>query len=225
VSDVPPPGGYPPQQPGYQPPAAPPPQPGGYQPPAAPQYQPPAAPAPPPYQAPPAAPPPGAPAAPAYQQPGQFQPVNPAPPTSSGNGCLKAFLIVLAVVVVLGIVGTIGVVVLVGKSVDTISKTFGTADVGDYDVSVDKCDIDGTTGIMTASGTFTNKADRTQAYSITVTFSTADNTKLGEEGFIDTGSLTQGQKYQFNATNTSTIGGNAPNVIKCQVTSVNYFGS
>jgi hypothetical protein len=207
VSDVPPPGGYPPQQPQYP------------QQPAQPQYQPP--PAQPQYQAPPAQPQYQAPPAqPQYQQPGQFQPVNPQ--ASSGNGCLKAFLIVMAIGVVISIIGGIALVLVVGKAVDNVSKTFGTADAADYAVDITACTVDSTTGLLNAEGTLTNKADRKQAYNLTINFVSADNTKLGSDSLIFTGGLDKGQKYQFTATGTSSAS-KPPDSIQCKQGDVSYF--
>lgn len=213
-----------PQQPpgGYQPPQQPP---GGYQPP----QQPPAAPQPPQYQQPPQQPqyqqPPAAPQPPQYQQPpaqpGQFQPVNPQA-TSSGNGCLKAFLIVLAISVVLGILATVFFVLAVGKAVDTAVKTFGVADASDYEIKIDKCEISDL-GTLKTSGQITNKASHSQAYNITVDFSDNDNVKIGSDGLIYTGSLSSGQKANWEGTGVAT--GTAPDKIQCKVTQVNYWGS
>jgi hypothetical protein len=215
VTDVPPPGGYP-QQPQ---------QPGGYEPPPQqPAYQPPpAAPQQPAYQPPPAAPqqpvyqqpPPGYP-----QQPGQFQPVNP-PPASSGNGCLKAFLIVLVISIILGVVGVVASIFLIGNAVDTVSKSFGVADAADYDIPAGdiKCSVDDF-GSMKASGTITNKKNARQAYQVKVDFSDADNVKLGTSTAL-TGALNSGQKGSWNVTDfDSTAVGKS---ITCKVAEVDYW--
>lgn len=207
-----PPSGYPPPQPpgGYQPPQ---PQQPAYQPPAAPQAPPPGG-----YQ-PPAQQPGGYQAAP----PGQFQPVNPAP--SSNNGCLKAFLIVLGISVVLGIIVVIGSIVLVGSAVDQAIKTFGPASPSDYDIKIDKCEVnsDSLIGEMKATGTIENKAGRKQAYNITIDFNSTDNTKLATDSLIYTGSLDAGQKATFSATGFPA--GDPPSQISCKVKEVNYWGS
>jgi len=200
VSDAPPPGGYqqpggyqpPPQQPAYQPPpAAPQPPAGGYQ------------------------QPPGG-----YQQPQQFQPVNPAP-ASSSNGCLKAFLIVFAISMVLGIIVVVGSIFLVGKAVDDVSKSFGVADAADYDLpSGDiKCSVDDVTGAMKASGTLTSKKSGRQAYQVKIDFLDQDNTKLGSgSGF--TGDLSQNQKGTWDTLSFDSQA--ADKKITCKVAEVDY---
>lgn len=204
MSDVPPPGGYQPPQPpgGYQPPPAAP-QPPAYQPPA---YQPPQ------YQQP---------QQPQYQQPQQFQPVNPQA-SKSGNGCLKAFLIVMAISTVLGVLAVVAILVFANKVVDDIGKTFGVADAKDYVVEIDEgsCKIDDI-GQMTVSGVLTNKADRRQAYSLTVDFLDANDVKLKSDSFITTGGLAKDAKGKWKATGFET-GSNPPTEIKCKVSQVNY---
>lgn len=213
MSDVPPPGGYPeqPQQPGgYQPPpgSQPPPpyQPPAYQPP---QYQQPQQPQ---YQQP---------QQPQYvQQPQQFQPIG-APSNKSGNGCLKAFLIVLAITVVLGIIGTVALFAFASKVVDEAVKSFGVADTKDYDVTIDEgsCKID-TLGSMSSSGVFTNKANRRQAYNLTVDYYDNSNTKLKTDSFVATGALDKDAKTKW--TSTTFNSGTLPDSITCKVSQVNY---
>lgn len=214
MTDVPPPGGYPPQPPqpgGYEPPPAAPQQPAYQPPPAAPQqpaYQPPAAPQQPGY------PPPAYP-----QQPGQFQPVNPQP-ASSGNWCLKAFLIVLVISVVLGVLGVIASIVLISQAADTVSRSFGVADAADYDIPASdiKCTVD-EFGSMKASGTITNKKNARQAYQIKVDFNDEDNVKLGSSSAF-TGELSSGQKGSWSVTDfDSTAAGKK---ITCKVSEVDY---
>jgi hypothetical protein len=197
VSDAPPPGGYPqqPQQPGgYQPP----------QPPTPPSYQPPT------YQ-----PPPTTPGQPMYQQPAQFQPVNPGA-SSSGNGCLKAFLIISAISVVLGIVIVVAAVFLVGNAVDEIA---GTADPSDYEIVIDDCTVS-EFGIAEATGTITNKDSGDHGFTIDVEFNAEGSTaRAGSSStFID--SLNSGQSEAW--TITSSVTGD-PTAIECKVSSVEYF--
>lgn len=202
MPDVPPPGGYPPQPPG------------GYQPP-------PAAPQPPPYQ-PPQYQQPQQPQQPQYApQPQQFQPVNPQA-AKSGNGCLKAFLVFMAIATVLGIVGVVGIVVFANKFVDQVGQTFGVADAKDFEVTIDEgsCKID-ELGAMSVSGTLTNKADRRQAYSLTVDFLDSSNTKLKSDSFITTGGLSKDAKAKWKATGFES-GPTPPTEIKCKVSQVNY---
>jgi hypothetical protein len=198
VSDAPPPGGYPPQQPGYQPP----------QPPPAPGYQPPT------YQAPPAQP--------AFQQPATFQPVNPQ--ASSGNGCLKAFLIIGGISAVLGIIIVVVVVFFVGSAVnevnETFSKTFGTADPADYDVVIDTCTV-GDLGALEATGTITNKYKDRIAFQVTVDFNDPSNPnlKLGSSTDYSSG-LSNGQSEAWSVTSFAT---GEPTAVECKVSDVSYF--
>ncbi len=215
MSDAPPPGGYPPQDP-YQPPQQP------YQPPpAAPQqpaYQPPpAAPQPPPqpqYQ------PPPQPQfqQPQYAQPGQFQPVN--PPAKSGNGCLKAFLIVMVISIVLGIGGTILFVAVIGKAVN---DNFGTADPKDYTVAITDgtCSID-SLGYPSVSGTLKNTSGSTHIYRLTVDFSTTDNVKIDTSPFVTTPSLSPNETGNWSGSSFTSAKGKD---ITCSVSKVEYFGS
>lgn len=194
VPPPPPPGSVPPG--GYQQPQPPP---GGYQAPP---------PAPGGYQAPPAAP--GA-----YQQP---PPAGP-PPTSSSNGCLKAALIVGGILVFLGILTVGGCVLFVGKAVDELEKTFGVADPKDYEVKFDTCEISDS-GSMSATGTITNKANRRQAYHLTIDFLDDKDVKLGSDPLIYTGGLQKDAKYQFDASNFSS---SDKAKITCRVGSVDYW--
>jgi hypothetical protein len=205
VSDVPPPGGYPPQPPGgYQPPPAAP-QPPQYQPP---QYQ--------------------QPQQPQYAvQPQQFQPVNPQA-SKSGNGCLKAFLIFMAISVVLGVIATVVFVLFIGKVVDEAVRTFGVADTKDYviDIDPDSCKIDenSVTGSMEVSGTITNKANRRQAYNLTVDYFDNNDVKLSTDSLVYTGALEKDAKGKWSSSS-FTSGSKKPDSIKCKVSQVNYWGS
>lgn len=193
MSNVPPPpGGYPqqPQQPQYpQQPAQP-----AYQQPA-PQYQQPA---------------------PQYQQPQQFQPVNPAA-AKSGNGCLKAFLIVTAICVVLGIGVTVFLVAVVGKAVN---DNFGEAKSSDYKIDITDCSLDATDSPQ-AKGTLTNTSDTRHIFRLTVDFVGSDGTKIDTSNFVTTPSLSGGEKGNWTAYTFK----NAKGDIKCNVSKVEYFGS
>jgi len=160
----------------------------------------------------------------AYQQapqPQQFQPVNPTP-SSSGNGCLKAFLIVFAICAVLGIAATVGVILLGKSAVDNLNDTFGVASADNYELpSGDiKCTVDPVTGAMKASGTLTNKKSGRQAYQVKIDFLDESNTKLGSgNGF--TGDLSSGQKGTWDTV--SFDSNNATDKkITCKVGEVDY---
>jgi hypothetical protein len=207
----PPPGYGPPPAPGYSPP---PPPASGYGPPPNP------APVPPGYGGPPpgyGAAPPGYAAAPPAGYPG----APPAPPRSSGNGCLKAALITLGVVAVL-------VVVAVAVSIFAISRfvqhSVGTADPADYDLPVSEmtCDLS-SSGTMTVGGSFTNKSDHLQTFRISVDFfDTTTNTKVGSDPLITTGSLAAGESVTFEG---SAFTSTKPRGLNCRVSDVSYAGS
>lgn len=200
MSDAPPPGGgyQPPQQPGggYQPPQPP-------QPPPAPSYQPPT------YQAPPAQP-----SAPTYQQPAQFQPVNPG--AKSGNGCLKAFLIISAISVVLGIIIVVVAVFLVADAVDEIA---GTADPADYEITLDECSVS-EFGTLEASGTITNKDSSSHGFLINVDFTEEGSTVSVGTGSMFVNSLSNGQSAAWDATG---FASGEPAAVNCSIKSVEYW--
>jgi hypothetical protein len=159
-----------------------------------------------------------------YQQPAQFQPVNPGA-SSSGNGCLKAFLIVMAISVVLGIGITIFVVVVAGSAINEVandpSLQFGTADASDYEIVIDTCTV-GDFGLLEATGTITNKDSVRRAYSINVDFTDPGNAnlKLGSS-FDSTSGLNEGQSEAWEVTSSAT---GEPGEVECKVSQVSYFG-
>jgi hypothetical protein len=202
VSDAPPPGGYQPPQPPTPP-----------QPPPAPGYQPPT------YQAPPAQP---VYQQPAYQQPGQFQPVNPGA-SSSGNGCLKAFLIIGGISAVLGIIVVVFVVFVVGSAVNEVANSYGVANAADYEIKIDTCTVS-EFGLVEATGTITNNKSERQAYSIDVDFFDPDTSNLKLGGSTDiTSSINQGQSEAWSITSSSGAG-DPPASVDCQVSEVSYWG-
>jgi hypothetical protein len=184
-----------------------PPPPGGYpQQPQQPQYQPPQ----PQYQQP----------QPQYQQPQQFQPVNPAA-AKSGNGCLKAFLIVMAISVVLGVVGTVA---LIAFGTKVVNDNFGEAKTSDYaiDIPAGNCTLS-SSGLASVDGTLTNKSDTKHVFRLTVDFVGTDGTKIDTSPFVLTPSLSPGEKGSWTATafTSSTKGTD----INCNVSKVEYFGT
>jgi hypothetical protein len=191
---------YPPEQ-AAPPPAAPPPL--AAPPPAAP---PPPAAAPPPSAPPPPGPPPpsAAPttpttvaAAPTAVAAGTAAPAGPAP-ASSSNGCLKAFLIVFAILFVLGAGAVILFVFVLGQAVDKAGNAIDKLSTGaqaetHYEdqtgiasnpLGFDQthppqldiwkrpltCTTDSTAGSATASGTVQNHSSHPSSYLITVSF-------------------------------------------------------
>ena len=167
-------------------PVVPPPVPPPMSPPPAPSAAPPMAqPQPPPPLAPPIAPPVGPPP-PIPPVAGAAQ----APAKKSGNGCLKAFIIVAVLLVLLG-AGTVAVFAFfVDKAVNTVNSDiaaqekvekqtgirsnplgFNAEHPPQKDISADdmSCTTD-SSGDMKASGTLTNHSSKTSLYSITISF-------------------------------------------------------
>jgi hypothetical protein len=160
--------------------------------------------------APPGPPPYGA--APSYQQP-------PPAPAKSGNGCLKAFLIVLGISVVLSIVGVIGLFV-VARGI--VSSTFGTARPEDFELVADDmtCTLEGSR--MEVSGSIENTTDHNQEFRISIEFvEGSSGPKLGEASAFS-GSLRPGQSGTFRA---SAPIASQPSGLTCKVVDVSYFGS
>jgi hypothetical protein len=193
--------GYAPS-PGFGPPPG-----GGYAPPGPPQG----------YGPPPGPPGPGG-YGPPPGPPGPAPGYGPPPaPAKSGGGCLKIFLIVLAVVVVLGVV-TVGGLAFAGKRLwDT---SVGTANADDYSLEAADmaCTVSGTT--LTATGTIRNRTDHNQAFRVAIDF-VENGTKLGDDSAI-TKSLSAGESATFRASRTVS---KAPRALTCKVTDVAYFFS
>ncbi len=188
---------------------------------------PPAAPAPPP--AAPPAPPPGAPPATAY--------AGPPPAKKSGNGCLKAFLIVFAIAVVLGIGVVVAAGFLVKKGVDTVNSDakaeqkvedrtgissnplfFNAKHPPHDDVSSGsmQCTTD-TSGNMQASGTITNHSSNASTYTISVSFR-QNGTEVGSGSDI-VPSVSAGGTATWTANSVTTVDGS----FSCRITDVERF--
>ena len=157
-----------------------------------------------------------------YQQPG-FQPQYGTPVVQkSGNGCLKAFIIVSIISVILGIGVVVAIVLIAGSAVDTLNKTFGPAAASDYELKITGCTVSDTSGLIEATGTITNKTDHRQAFSMNIDFIGDGNVKLGD-GFASTSGLDSGQSGNFKATSFSS-GAEGQNVT-CKQGDVSYFPS
>ena len=131
------------------------------------------------YAAPP--PPPGA-GAPAFGPPpgyGTPPPMAYAPAPASGmSGCLKAFLIVLAIVGVLSVVGVIVAVTVVDDAVDDFADDVNGTDAGELDDVEDiVCDTDAV-GDLHATVTVVNDSSERSNYIITVAFEDDDGVQL-----------------------------------------------
>jgi len=189
--------------------------------------------APPPAEAPPAVPPPAAPTTTAA-------PAGAAAAPSSGNGCLKAFLIVFGVLVVIGV----GLVILfafvlnraVNKGFDALDK-FATpieaedhyeqqTGIASYPLGFDiqhppqldiwkrpvSCTYDSSTSSATASGTVLNHSGHPSSYLVAVSFSRG-GTEVGTS--VDgIGHVGAGATAPWRATGTVTGSGD----VTCSVT-------
>jgi hypothetical protein len=159
-----------------------------------------------------------------YQQPAQFQPVNPGA-SSSGNGCLKAFLIIGGISVLLGIAITVFVVFVAGSAINEVANDpsfqFGTANASDYDIQIDTCTVDDF-GSVEATGTITNKASVRHAYQVNVDFTDPSNSNLKLGGSSDsTTGLNSGQSEAWSVT---AFPSGEPTEVECKVSQVSYFG-
>ncbi len=107
-------------------------------------------------------------AQPQYAQP-QFPPPQPAVPSKSGNGCLKAFLVVLGILVVLAVIAVVAVGLLVNKVSDTVEKGSREMKPNEVAVSTATCQLNASnTG--EASGTLTNNTGEAQGFEVRVDF-------------------------------------------------------
>jgi hypothetical protein len=166
--------------------------------------QPPTAPPPPP-TSPPAPPPSG------YYAPG---PLAPAPAQSGMSGCLKAFLIVLAVLVVLG-VGSCVVLVVVAEDVgeDLIEEQGDEAD----DIQGVDCGTS-SAGFMAAELEVTNDSSERSNYFIDVSFESSNGDQI-DTAFVNVSSLDPGQSTTIEATTLTEPTGD----FTCRVVEVERF--
>ena len=115
--------------------------------------------------------------APAYGPPPQQMgaPMGYAPPASQGmNGCLKAFLIVLALLTVLGVIGAIVAVTLLDDAVDDFVD--GDSDEANDVRDVD-CDVDAA-GNLRATITVENDSSERSNYILQVAWQDDDGREL-----------------------------------------------
>jgi hypothetical protein len=197
-----------------------------------------------PAAAPPAAPPPAAPAPPpAAPPPGGYTPpptqASSAPPPAkkSGNGCLKAFLIVFVIVVVLGIGLFVVLGFVVKKGVDSVNSDinaekkveqrtgissnplfFNSKHPPQDDISTDsmKCTTD-SSGNMQASGTVTNHSSNTSTYTVTISFR-QNGSEVGT-GTDVLPSVDAGATATWTANSVTTANGS----FTCKITEVDRF--
>jgi hypothetical protein len=196
-------------------------------------------PAPPPATPPPAAPPPAAPLAPP-PAPGYAPPppgvAGPPPAKKGGNGCLKAFLIVFALMAVVAI----GVFVLIGfglnKAVDSVNRDIKAQEkveqrtgiksnplgfnaknppqddvVGGCEATTDS------SGNMHGEGRVTNHSSKTSSYSITVSF-LQNGSEVGSGGDV-LPSVAAGADATWTASSFTPADGS----FTCKITEIDRF--
>lgn len=139
--------------------------------------------------------PPPAPPPPSTPPPGSAPP----PAQRSGmSGCLKAFLIVLAVGAVLGLGSCVALAVLVDDAAEDVEEQLAeeeereARDLGDVSCTVDDA------GFMVADIPVTNNSSERSNYSIEVTFEGADGSQL-DTGLAPVESLEPGQSTTARA--------------------------
>jgi hypothetical protein len=147
-----------------------------------------------------------------------YPPATPAPaPAKSGKGCLKAFLISLAVAVVLAIIAVVVLGVMTNR---LVQNTIGTAKPEDFELSAEMaCNFDA--GRMSMTGAITNTTDHNQEFRISIEFVEGKTgPKLGEATAL-TGSLSAGQSTGFRA---SSVVSSQPTGLTCRIVDVAYNG-
>jgi hypothetical protein len=126
------------------------------------------------------------------QQPGPYYV---APPQQGMNGCLKAFLIVAAVLVGLGILGSVLALVVFKDAVEDFNQRQVEArdDVTDVECGTDEL------GNMTAQVSVTNDTPGSSDYTITVAFETSDGDSQLATATAFVASLAPGQSTEVEA--------------------------
>jgi len=143
-------------------------------------------------------------------------PYQPAP-TKGGRGCLKAFLIFLAIGVLLSIIG----IVVLFVAANRLVQNFGTARPEDYELTQDDMTCTVTSGEMDVSGVITNKTDHNQEFRIKIDFAEGTDGPLLGEATAFTGSLTSGESMTFRESSPIS---RQPRALTCKVVDVSYFG-
>jgi hypothetical protein len=125
-------------------------------------------------------------------------PGQPVPATQS-SGCLKAALIVFAILAVSGI----GVVACLGFGANSVMnelrKQTGRAAESDYDITEPACSFDDLLGPQ-AKGTITNTSKEQQAFQVTVRFTAPDGSLVSEDSdFTDPIDVGQSTDYEVTS--------------------------
>jgi hypothetical protein len=147
-----------------------------------------------------------------------YAPYRPAP-ARSGNGCLTAFVVTVAVALVVVIAS---VVALVLGTRAIVRDNLGTARPGDYELSssTSTCEIEAS-GAVAVTGTITNRAEGSRRYRISADVHDEGGGAIGR-GTAVTPSLAPGQATPFTVrVATSTRTGS----LSCQITDVSYLGN
>jgi hypothetical protein len=158
----------------------------------------------------PGMPPPG----PYYPGPGPY-PMAP-PPSQGMSGCLKAFLIGLAVAVVLGIGGCVAIVFVARDAADDFVEETESErrDIGEIDCHTDA------SGFMVADVEITNHTSKSSNYILSVSFVENGSVTTSSSAFLD--NLPPGSTGTAPATTSATPTGSD---FTCQVDSVQRFSA
>ncbi len=149
---------------------------------------------------------------------GQYPPTFGPPPQKQDNGCLKWGLIGGAVLLVFGLLG-VGCLVFAGnRVVNEIDDATGAADAGDYDVTLDTCEVD-EIGSARASGTITNTSNKAQGFEVEVRYSSPDGNLLDTAStFVSR--LEKDQKGNWDTTAITDL--TSGDDIECEIGEVSY---
>ncbi len=149
---------------------------------------------------------------PQYQQPQAPFPAAQAPKSSGGNGCLKAFLIALAVGVVLLVLLFAGIFFAARKVVDKVGEAFRPLSQKEAPVAQNSCLVNASQ-YGEATGTVTNNTGEPRSLSVTVEF-VAGGAKIGT-GSTTTQTLTNGETGNWTIGSVNTVP--AGSALKCTV--------
>jgi hypothetical protein len=138
------------------------------------------------------------------------------PQQSSGPGCLKIGLIVLAVLAILGIGALVVFAVAVNEVVEEIDRRTGEADPANYEVQVEECAVD-ELGFPAAAGTIQNTSAEAHAFEVVVVFS--EDGELLERSATLVDQLEPGQTGRWSTISTQEPRNDA---VECEVQRVNY---
>jgi hypothetical protein len=140
------------------------------------------------------------------------------PPQQGMNGCLKAFLIVLALTVVLGVVAVIVAATLVDDAVDDFADDFAEGDADEQDdIDSVECGEDDF-GNLQATVTVTNDSSERSNYIIQVNFEDGDGTQIASNTVL-LDNVEPGQSASAEASTSI----EPPDEVECRVVEVERF--